>query len=116
MTTERDKFLTEAMGECWHYHEDKPSSFSRECRKCGKTFYGGGSQDFSTWESFGKLWTWAIDQEWWLEFLIYMRTGEHPTQVCIHPDTALLYPCLIHPDKFATAVYEYLKSQIGERP
>ena len=108
MTTERDKFLTEAMGECWHEWKWIPGD-GRSCKNCDIDLYGRDNPtysqivetpenpDFSTWVGFGKLWEWAIDQEWFHLFLM-VDNKSGPVDV-------------IHPDRFATAVYEYLKER-----
>lgn len=81
MNTERDKFLTEAMGEYWvniDYHNQN---------------------DFSTWEGFGKLWEWCKQQSWLGNFE-YNYGGIK----CI----GVFADYMINPDKFADAVYNYL--------
>jgi len=65
MNEERDKFLTELMGQCWHdYDMDKPiNTYSLEayiCKKC-KGFILGNN-DFSQEEDFIKLYNWAKTQ------------------------------------------------------
>ncbi len=65
MNEERDKFLTETMGACWHrYNEEKPlltySLVAYICEKCGAFILG--NNDFSNDEDFPKLWGWAVRQ------------------------------------------------------
>ncbi|HVN22412.1 MAG TPA: hypothetical protein VMT71_00470 [Syntrophorhabdales bacterium] len=65
MNEQRDKYLTEAMGACWHqYNEEKPlmtySLIAYVCEKC-KAFILGNN-DFSNDEDFPKLWNWAKRQ------------------------------------------------------
>ena len=96
----RDKFLTEAMGECWHELSCRPSN--NYCLKCEKSNYVDGcvNNNFSTWQSFGKLWEWAKGQEWLDDFL---RSKPH---------RAWLIPIAwVHPDNFANALYEFLKER-----
>ena len=62
---ERDHFLTEKMGSCWHECDaDLPAknlSFTGyTCKKCGNFFFT--NNDFSTEEDFMKLFNWANDQ------------------------------------------------------
>ena len=109
MNTERDKFLTEAMGECWHDWRDVDQNLNEVgypshlemCFRCKKTWgsYAGippsGRIDFSTWEGFGKLWTWAINQVWLNQFFGQFVSWEY----------------LIHPDRFANAVHEFLRAR-----
>jgi hypothetical protein len=66
MQEERDRFLTEAMGQCWHdYDLDKPiNTYSLEayiCEKC-KGFILG-NYDYTTEEDFARLLRWAQGQE-----------------------------------------------------
>lgn len=66
MNEERDRFITEYMGQCWHdYDIDKPiNTYSLEayiCKKC-KGFILGNN-DFSNYEDFQRLWIWAKDQK-----------------------------------------------------
>lgn len=82
MNRERDKFLTEAVGECWH-----TTSTSKKVGidtyyycQCGISTYVSDfwedqtvvfrqKLDFSTPDCFFKLWNWSKDQAWWEEFL-----------------------------------------------
>lgn len=102
----RNRFLTEAMGKCWHLiGESASGSGFYECR-CGKVFalneYAScnDENDFSTWEGFGKLWEWAQEQEWWRAFALSFGN--------VHYDW-LFRQDTIHPDRFADALYEFLK-------
>lgn len=154
MNTEQDKFLTDALEECWYEpsnlscgttncdktephdlhcwvcsgplivntsreayitnkyhsatfcdaHKCQEAADYRDSLSCGvppveiKRRLNGGIRnsniDFSTWEGFGKLWEWAKKQEWWhKEFLYKQYMGDLK---------------LIHPDRFADAVYTFL--------
>jgi hypothetical protein len=96
----RDQSLTEAMGECWHdYSQDKEGEWYGDprCSKCRQLRSDIPLPDFSTWRGFGKLWEWAQNQEWWSDFCT--------AQGC----TGYIPGNLIHPDRFATAVYSFLK-------
>lgn len=62
MSDERDRFLTESMGECWHEYDlgapvltCKGGGFV--CRKCREFLVS--NNDFSTEEDFERLWGWA---------------------------------------------------------
>ena len=104
MNTERDKFLTEAMGECWHniIRTDIPR---HTCTRCGEghdaLFDFNPHNNFSTWEGFGKLWEWVSLQENMMCGLSSRYNGEQAK-------IKLIY---INPDNFANAVYTYLKEQ-----
>ena len=53
--SERDKFLTEAVGECWHEWSDIGDTPPRFCKVCEKFEPHTYSWDFSSWDGFGKL-------------------------------------------------------------
>ncbi len=62
MNEERDRVLTEAMGECWHDYDLGQPVFTCKgggfvCRKC-KDFLVSNNC-FTTDEDFRKLWAWA---------------------------------------------------------
>jgi hypothetical protein len=65
MNEERERFLTEVMGACWHdFDLDKPvmtySLIGYVCTKCGNFILG--NNDFASAEDFAKLWQWASDE------------------------------------------------------
>ena len=110
MNTERDRFLTEAMGECWHEFDAEPSLFGEwedESNYCNKCSYRKGLNDvlpvnnFSSWEDFGKLWDWASSQVG----LLRMITNE------LDENDSYRWTHWVHPDRFADAVYAYLKEK-----
>ncbi len=81
MNTERDKFLTEAMGEC---------------EKCGDTC-PFSCQDFSTWNGFGKL----VESK-----NIRLEVGAHFYRILGEIFSESFDNI---PDRFADAVYAFLK-------
>ena len=114
----RDKFLTEALGECWHTNSadwEFRAPWPYRCL-CG---YGtdykveldqhccDSQPDFSTWEGFGKLWEWAQKQDWWCEFFVYhVQNPKRDTE----DETALhTWTKNINPTRFANVVYEFLQ-------
>ena len=93
--SDRDKFLTEAMGECWHQ------------RQRHGTYLYYKNNYISTWQGFGKLWEWAEDQKWWDEFVDkdLVSRGHKPW----------LFPLgWINPNNFANALYEFLKGEVDD--
>ena len=100
MNIERDKFLTEAIGECCHEYP-----YGEHCAKCGKLSWDGYDNDFSTPEGFFKLWNWTVKQSWWEKFgdCYYVTPGDGGV-------TAIQLEYIIHPDRFANVVYQYLLS------
>lgn len=103
MNTDRDKFLIEAMGECWH-KKTFWSGVGIICEECNDNhdLVRLMRIDFSTWPGFGKLWNWATEQDWWSGFNRYAE-GTHAM--------GGIPVSLINPDRFATAIYEYLKAR-----
>lgn len=107
INNERDKFLTEVMGECWH--EPLPYDFDTykgydECKICHQRIKY--NNNFSTWEGFGKLWEWAQKQEWFPELI---------RQTCYYEmcrnEFSKGHKSIVNPDYFANAVYAYLKEK-----
>lgn len=97
MSVERDKFLTKAMGECWHDY-----SYPNNCVKCNKQIQDLYFIDFSTWSGFGKLWEWAQKQEWWKPFVYKVNSID---------DVYHISNSIIDPDRFADTIYSYLKEK-----
>jgi len=108
MYTERNKVLAEAMGECWHSFEG--SITGRECIKCGAEFWANEIEtankkhNFSTPDGFFKLWEWSQKQEWWVHW--GTKNGDY--------GIPLIQELFINPDRFANAVYVYLKEQSND--
>lgn len=99
---EISKFLTEAMGECWHEWPDR----STPCVKCGQRSSMstiGMHDNFLTWGGFGKLWKWANKQEWWGQFL-HERIEDDIQK-------GMIFLELIHPENFAKAVVGFLQKK-----
>ena len=109
MNQERDKFLTRAMGKCWHegiktIHGGKhghvavcqctKTSIVKSTRELnGSDFVFSQDINFSDPSGFFILWNWAKEQSWW-----GAKWG-NTTIAQYH----------INPDNFANAVYTYLK-------
>jgi hypothetical protein len=87
MSEERDKDLTIAMGETWNVWD----SFESECKPYS-------ANNFSTPDGFFKLWNWAKEQEWFWEGVFHRLDYQVPE-------------LFINPDRFADAVYAYLKER-----
>lgn len=119
MNSERDKFLTEAMGECWHEPAKPPKCIPEirlgvmpRCGKCGTALYSLSTPfkknewpSYDAWEDFGKLWEWAQKQEWFTDFIaLYHKSIPHR----MHEETVWINK-LFHPDRFANALYNFLK-------
>jgi hypothetical protein len=112
---ERDCFLTEYSGRC--YHEDFWATSSDgegetsgwQCSKCNakRKFasavfsshrHSESNPDFSTWKGFGMLYSWATLQGWY-----------HGTINSKGVETLLQYKDGLTPDNFANALYLLLK-------
>ena len=136
-TLERDKFLTEAMSECWHENIRDMNGITHILKcTCGRIYSSGRKEyidsevnhelrkeyacrnnDFSTWGGFGKLWEWTSKQEWWDSFYPYSLCSQSVTvsTLCYSGQDEIFHifdQKFIDPDKFANAVYEYLKEKI----
>ena len=109
MNEEISKYLTEAMGECWHdnTHTKGNHTICNDCRITGYlTNYWWDKMkelrtDFSTWEGFGKLWEWSRNQEWWRDF-----AGQWE-----YLDSSLFTTALdemINPETFSNSIYDFL--------
>lgn len=96
MNTDRDRFLTEVMGRCLHKWSPWSAKADEKCLKCGAYKDDEKPADFSTWPGFGALWEWVQGQEWLEDLYGFLRAKKHPGTI-------------IHPDRFANAVYEFLK-------
>ena len=125
MNIERDQFLTIQMGECWHERvcvESGPMFSIFRCANCNAKWGNSYTKDneyselinndFSTWNGFGKLWNWCKEQKvinvWtgkkdFSMIEMIMRNGEFGHDLS-----------LINPDKFANAVYDFLKGESNE--
>lgn len=101
----RDKYLTEAMGKCWHKFEQE-FWWGNRCITCGQDdnyIWQPKNINFSTWEGFGKLWEWIQEQQWQDDFI----TGLECEQDTYNRKW-------LHPNKFADEVYTYLKEHDHE--
>lgn len=96
----RDEFLTKAMGHEWHTCHSDPECWY--CEECAKNKYKTNS--FSTWEGYGELRKWALNQGWFPTF-IASRSGHPWTRFsgCVEPSF------LIDPDNFANAIFDFIK-------
>ena len=94
MNIERDKFLTEAMGECWH----EVLGGQWNCYKCRNE--NTLNYDFSTWEGFGKLLEKARDNQG-----VGIIVAQNILAKVIEKSMNNI------PDRFANAVYEFLKER-----
>ena len=104
MNTERDRFLAKQMGEC--QHSFGPLNNHGKC-KCGHPqFLEPYQTNFSTWEGFGKLWEFSQKQDWWEEF-----TEDNYNRMFAKDWSHNVLPKIIHPDRLADAVYEYLNGK-----
>lgn len=111
MNEGRDKFLTEAMGGCWHELEKVRftdaaggGDFYYRCSKCklseaGFVKVSFSPVDFSTWEGLGKL----------VNFLDATLSDEEIADIFYKE---ILDGCAHNlPGKIANAVYEKIKEQ-----
>lgn len=107
----RDKFLTEAMGKCWHEkYEHFESTFEDrydkyKCKQCHReSSYTPHlpRMNFSTWKDFGNLYEWARKQSWWNQF-----AGNNLGTWSQNGKVVFIQENFIQPDKFSDALYEW---------
>lgn len=99
MNKERDKFLTEAMGECYHER-----SCYGPCRFCGA--HNFITNDFSSWEGFGKLLGFVEKQDYWFDLVETLEYKEGQLGFRLFVEQ-------LDPDRFADFAYWYMKENIG---
>lgn len=100
---DRDRRLAEMMGICVNWEPDTSLYAYGVCKNCGDRFFNHfAAPDFSTPEWRAKLMDWAVEQEWWIAFIVWVKDGYtgHPTN-----DTAGLYAYLWR--HLASLLYEY---------
>lgn len=117
MTDDDRKFLTEAMGECWH-EPNRPcavgsmlitgGTIKQHCTVCGKMMSNSfqlylENRTFTTWTDFGAVWEWAQKQEWFDE--LFCSVCMNPKCYCeVHVPAAHVDPL-----RFPQLVVEFLK-------
>lgn len=113
MNPERDKFLCEVvLGECWHemehgYHPTLPRYECIHCHERISVIFH--NPDFSTPAGFFKLWTKCKEKEWWYDFknkYFYTSTVIQKLKI-----TWLEFYINEDRDRFADAVYEFMKER-----
>lgn len=101
MNIERDKVLTEMIGECYHeFHNDRAF---RICDYCNKGY--NQTNDFDSWDGLGKLATYCKKQKWWYKFIEYNTYTYTITEFCERTNESIF----LDPNKFADAIYEFLQ-------
>lgn len=105
MNIKRDKFLTEYIGECWHETIGSPAGgYCWKCQDSHSKMEPLPNNNFSEWDNFGKLWNWANYQNW---FGTFLRNIVPPYD----KNNMVIFCYMINPDKFADALYKYLKDK-----
>ena len=61
------------------------------------------------WAEFGLCWEWAQKQKWWGDFDEFVENNL--TDLTNDAKILHAYPWIIRPDRFAGAVYTYLKGR-----
>ena len=99
MTEEINKYLTEAIGECWHEFEFIDFEYICGCGLSSHTPVVKHN-DFFTWEGFGKLFSWAKGQRWWIDFIL-TRQQSGVYNFCER----------LTPEVFARSIYAFLNKE-----
>jgi len=98
----RDQFLCEMMGKCWHEFVPVENDWP-ECRKCrARKFHVPPNPNFSSTEHAYRLMQYAMGADWWDKF--YWDTYERHNIIPIREFVAWLFS---DPDRFAGLVAEY---------
>jgi hypothetical protein len=107
----RDKYLTEAMGECWHTitNDNYCCPLCGELFNCPKGFDPEEHINFSTWEGFGKLWEFCQKQEWWENFRVFNHYQDENGEYM--ESRYDINESLVNPDRFADTVYRFLMEE-----
>lgn len=115
MNKERDKFLHEAIGIKYHdYEYDYGGFYCKTCNwqgyECDPYIVYHINIDFSSWDGFGKLLKWfsnkcQTDDEFYANF-----EEQNYSNSWIECTGPYVYMFELTPDKFANAIYEYLKN------
>lgn len=92
--SERDKFLTEAMGYTNVRIDDRGMIYAAFPGDSFRSAIGY----VDSWALFGIRWEWAQKQGWWQEFL---------------HDLCGIDQTLIHPARFDDALYDFLEEREG---
>lgn len=104
MTDGQNKFLTEVMGLNWYTKEDENPNWPAQ--------FQAKNIHFSTWTGFGNLWEWSQKQDWWGAFYASLHyntiTGFNGINYEYEKRLEEYY---VNPERFANAVYEFLKEK-----
>lgn len=100
---ERDKLLTEAMGHCWHEFPFRGKD-SNYCVHCG--MFLGRKIEFSSWDGMGELVSYLEETEQLEKMLVTMYQKWKADHAGFNCFTLKMF----NPDRFADAVYEFLKN------
>ena len=112
MNKERDKYLTEAQGECWHEFGRVSKDSVGICRKCNILEWhpdssipqAGEENDFSTWDGFGKLKEFMEVQPYWDKFVNWVLITYF-----IGNDVVTKMTLLFSKERFADICYKFLR-------
>lgn len=101
MNTDRDKYLTEAMDKKWY--DPNGMTFKQFMWKYGY----GMNTDFSTFNGLGELKVFLVNKNLWIPFIDSIR----PVNTFASKDELLIHESFFNPDRFAYAIYEFLKGR-----
>ena len=121
-----NQIIHEAMGLCWHgYGREvnllsigERNYFSGDWCDICKTPAGGKIPDYtSDWSAWGKALEWAMEKEWWRDFITWSFLAENMSHDYILDIIAVLLSC----EEGSTALAEfitkhpdYFKKEVGK--
>ena len=114
MNEDDAKYLTLAIGECWHefgsrYHPDC-------CVHCGN-WLGRELPDrhlFNTWEEFGLVWEWSQTQKWWPKFVSQNGDYQFDEPAAGLKECGWVDTYIIDPTRFPKLITDFLREREGK--
>lgn len=107
------RFLTEAMGRCWHEEDEDFERFylgrlnnHSACCKCGLPFLYE-ELSFTDWPGYGRLMEWSRQQVWWDDFYASVFLPGLAKEL----GKTAQGQSLLEPAGFAPAIETYLRSR-----
>ena len=108
----KDKYIVERLGHCWHTYNPLEFDYPFHCSGCHVPLAKPPNEniDLTTWEGFGWLWEEIERRDDWEEFKGWLSHG-----YTIKVGVGWIFDeYFINPTRFRDAVYDFLKGQGDE--